>query len=74
MAIRLYNESNVSEWMHITDSPRVMNEAIRAIQQGALPVMYSVPNDNIKYVDQIEELYNVILQIRESPVREGESK
>ena len=62
-AIKIYNKSNVSDWIHITDSPRVMNESIIAIQHGTLPIMYSVPNDNIKYVDQIEILYNDILHI-----------
>ena len=51
-----------------------MNEAILAIQQGALPIMHSVPNENIRYIDQIEILYNNILRIREGKKREEDQK
>ena len=68
--LKKYQENNASKWFHITDSPRVMNEAMISIQKGALPIMFSIPNDNISYIDQIEELYSNILRIKGKQVRE----
>ena len=36
--------------------------------------MYSVPNDNIRYIDQIEILYNDILQINKDKKIDEEQK
>ncbi|MBR1540633.1 MAG: hypothetical protein IJ629_05705 [Clostridia bacterium] len=72
--IERYQTIKAAKWFHVTDSPRVMNEAMIAIQKGALPIMFAIPNEKISYIDQIEELYTEILRVKERTTEEREAE
>ena len=61
--LEFYEESLASKWYHITDSPTGIKEAILSIQRGILPIVFSFPNEELSYIDNIQELYLDILQI-----------
>lgn len=58
--LEFFKSQEMSKIYHITDSPTVMNEAILAIKSGILPIIFSTPNKNISYVDEIDKLYSKI--------------
>ena len=63
------------QWFHITDSPRVMNEAISAIENGVLPpIVQAVPNSDIRFTSQISYLYREQLRIMEIKKNERPEK
>ena len=61
--LEFYEESLASKWYHITDSPTGIKEAILSIQRGILPIVFSFPNEELSYIDNIQDLYLDILQI-----------
>lgn len=63
--LEYFKTEEMSKIYHITDSPKVMSEAILAVKSGILPIIYSVPNKNISYVDETDKLYSDILKIKE---------
>lgn len=64
--IEYFKSNEMSTIYHITDSPKVMNEAIVAVKAGVLPIIFSTPNRNISYVDEIDKLYSENLRIQEN--------
>lgn len=63
--IEYFKSNEMSTIYHVTDSPKVMNEAIVAVKAGILPIIFSTPNRNISYVDEIDKLYSKNLKIQE---------
>lgn len=61
--LKFYEESLASRLYHVTDSPTGMKDAILAIQKGIIPIIFSSPNQELSYVDNIQELYLDIFQI-----------
>ena len=58
-----FKSKEMSKIYHITDSPKVMNEAILAIKAGILPIIFSIPNKNISYVEEIDKLYSKNIRV-----------
>ena len=63
--IEYFKSNEMSTIYHVTDSPKVMNKAIVAVKAGILPIIFSTPNRNISYVDEIDKLYSKNLRIQE---------
>lgn len=63
--LKYYEEGLASKLYHVTDSPTGMKEAILAIQKGIIPIIFSVPNEELSYIDNIQELYLDILQVEQ---------
>lgn len=72
--IEYFKSHEMSTFYHVTDSPKVMNEAILAVKNGILPIIFSTPNRNISYVNEIDELYSKNLKIQERDNKSLEEK